>query len=228
MPQRDHVHRVLEQWRREAPELDRSPFGVLGRISRLAHLLQAEIEPIFAAHGVTGGEFDVLAALRRAGRPYRLSPTELSRALIVTSGGMTKRLNALEDRGLIRRRIRPERWTVLTRTVDLRREAPSGGDPPRTCRQRASASRRTEREGTPRPRQLAGGSGRVPGRPRRPPHARHSTGTPTATWIAKPRGRSCPSGMSAVHEVVEDDESGWRDGNAGTVDLHEDVGLCER
>ncbi len=103
MRQRDHVHRVLEQWRREAPELDRSPFGVLGRISRLAHLLQAEIEPIFAAHGVTGGEFDVLAALRRAGRPYRLSPTELSRALIVTSGGMTKRLNALEDRGLIRR-----------------------------------------------------------------------------------------------------------------------------
>jgi DNA-binding MarR family transcriptional regulator len=107
MRRRDHVHRVLEQWRREAPELDRSPFGVIGRISRLAQLLQAEIEPVFTAHGVTGGEFDVLAALRREGRPYRLSPTELSRALIVTSGGMTKRLKALERRGLIRREVDP-------------------------------------------------------------------------------------------------------------------------
>jgi DNA-binding MarR family transcriptional regulator len=107
MRQRDHVHRVLEQWRREAPELDRSPFGVVGRISRLAVLLQAEIEPIFTAYGMTGGEFDVLAALLRSGRPYRLSPTELSRALIVTSGGMTKRLNALEGRGLIRRESDP-------------------------------------------------------------------------------------------------------------------------
>jgi DNA-binding MarR family transcriptional regulator len=98
---------VLEQWRRELPKLERSPFGVIGRISRLAQLLQVELEPIFAAHGVTGGEFDVLAALRRVGRPYRLTPTELSTALIITSGGMTKRLNALEGRGLIRREPDP-------------------------------------------------------------------------------------------------------------------------
>jgi DNA-binding MarR family transcriptional regulator len=104
---RDHVQHVLEQWRREAPELDRSPMGVVGRISRLAQLLQDELEPVFAAHGVNGGEFDVLAALRRAGRPYRLTPTELSRALMVTSGGMTKRLTALEGRGLIRREPDP-------------------------------------------------------------------------------------------------------------------------
>lgn len=103
----DHVRHVLQQWRSEAPELDRSPFGVVGRISRLAQLLQAELEPIFAAHAVNGGEFDVLAALRRAGRPYRLTPTALSTALIVTSGGMTKRLNALEARGLIRREPDP-------------------------------------------------------------------------------------------------------------------------
>jgi DNA-binding MarR family transcriptional regulator len=68
--------------------------GVVGRIFRLAQLLQAELEPIFAAHGVNGGAFDVLAALRRAGRPYRLTPTALSKALMVTSGGMTKRLTA--------------------------------------------------------------------------------------------------------------------------------------
>lgn len=77
--------------------------GVVGRIARLAQLLQAELEPIFAAHGVNAGEFDVLAALRRAGPPYRLTPTELSTALIITSGGMTKRLNTLERRRLIRR-----------------------------------------------------------------------------------------------------------------------------
>lgn len=94
---------MLDQWRRELPDLDRSAFAVVGRLSRLAQLLQAELEPIFAAHGVSGGEFDVLAALRRSGRPYQLTPTELSRALIVTSGGMTKRLNALEARDLIRR-----------------------------------------------------------------------------------------------------------------------------
>jgi DNA-binding MarR family transcriptional regulator len=115
---RDHVQHVLEQWRREAPELDRSPMGVVGRISRLAQLLQAELEPVFAAHGLNGGEFDVLASLRRSGRPYRLTPTELSKALMVTSGGMTKRLTALEGRGLIRRDPDPNdgRSTVVSLT----------------------------------------------------------------------------------------------------------------
>jgi DNA-binding MarR family transcriptional regulator len=115
---RDHVQHVLEQWEREAPDLDRSPMGVVGRISRLAQLLQAELERVFAAHGVNGGEFDVLASLRRAGRPYRLTPTELSKALMVTSGGMTKRLAALEGRGLIRREPHPDdgRSTAVTLT----------------------------------------------------------------------------------------------------------------
>jgi DNA-binding MarR family transcriptional regulator len=120
MQPRDHVQHVLEQWRREAPELDRSPMGVVGRISRLAQLLQAELEPIFAAHGLNGGEFDVLAALRRAGRPYRLTPTELSKALMVTSGGMTKRLAALEGRELIRRE--PDPNDGRSTTVSLTRE----------------------------------------------------------------------------------------------------------
>jgi DNA-binding MarR family transcriptional regulator len=123
MRRRDHVQHVLEQWRREAPELDRSPMGVVGRISRLAQLLQAELEPIFAANGVNGGEFDVLAALRRAGRPYRLTPTELSKALMVTSGGMTKRLTALEGRGLISRKPDPNdgRSTAVSLTREGKR-----------------------------------------------------------------------------------------------------------
>jgi len=102
-PVRDHVAYVMEQWKRELPRLDRSPMGVVGRISRLAQLLQIELERVFAEHGVNGGEFDVIAALRRSGSPYQLTPTELSRSLMVTSGGMTKRLKALSDRGLIRR-----------------------------------------------------------------------------------------------------------------------------
>jgi DNA-binding MarR family transcriptional regulator len=108
MERHDHVHLVLEQWRREAPELDRSPFGIIGRISRLEAILRDEIDPIFAAHGLNGGEFDVLAALRRVGEPYRRTPTDLSGALLVTSGGMTKRLAALERRGLIRRDRDPD------------------------------------------------------------------------------------------------------------------------
>jgi DNA-binding MarR family transcriptional regulator len=123
MEGRDHVHNVLEQWRREAPEFDRSPMGVVGRISRLAQLLQAELEPVFEAYDVNGGEFDVLASLRRAGKPYRLTPTELSKALMVTSGGMTKRLTALEDRGLIRREPDPNdrRSTSVTLTREGKR-----------------------------------------------------------------------------------------------------------
>lgn len=123
MPARDHVHHVLEQWRREVPALDRSPMGVVGRISRLAQLLQPELERVFAAHGVSGGEFDVLATLRREGRPYRLTPTELSKALMVTSGGMTKRLSALEGRGLIRREPDPNdrRSTAVALTDEGRR-----------------------------------------------------------------------------------------------------------
>src|SRR6516165_4296077 len=103
MERRDHVDHVLAQWQRDLPGLERTAFAVVGRISRLAVLLQGQLEPVFTAHGLTGGEFDVLAALRRAGRPYRLTPGDLSRALIVTSGGLTPRLHALEKQGLIRR-----------------------------------------------------------------------------------------------------------------------------
>ncbi|HZO62219.1 MAG TPA: MarR family transcriptional regulator [Gaiellaceae bacterium] len=100
---RDHVDLILEQWHRELPGLDASPMGVVGRISRLAQLLQDQLEPVFAEYGLNGGEFDVLAALRRSGAPFRLAPTALGRALMVTSGGMTKRLKSLQAAGLVTR-----------------------------------------------------------------------------------------------------------------------------
>ncbi len=104
----DHIDALLEQWRREAPKLDHSPVAVIGRISRLARLLEAELETTLNEHGLNAGEFSVLTALRRAGRPSQLSPSELSRGLLVTSGGMTKRLATLERRGLIKRAPAPD------------------------------------------------------------------------------------------------------------------------
>ncbi len=80
---------------------------LIGRVSRAAALLQREIDALFAEHGLTGGDFDVLAALRRPGPPYRLTPGALSRSTMVTTGGMTKRLDRLEARGLIRREPDP-------------------------------------------------------------------------------------------------------------------------
>jgi len=99
----DHVDVLLAQWQQEMPGLDHSPVAVIGRITRLAQLLARQLEPVFAEHGLSDGEFAVLAALRRAGAPYQLTPADLARSLMVTSGGMTKRLTALQQRGLITR-----------------------------------------------------------------------------------------------------------------------------
>jgi DNA-binding MarR family transcriptional regulator len=100
---RDHIDEILEDWEQQFPELDTAPVAIIGRITRLAQLLHERVEPVFVRHGLNGGEYDVLAALRRAGPPFRLSPSALSQSLIVTSGGMTKRLNSLQDAGLVRR-----------------------------------------------------------------------------------------------------------------------------
>jgi DNA-binding MarR family transcriptional regulator len=104
---RDSVDRITAQWRRERPDLDPSPMGIIGRISRIATLAERELDRVFADHGLGGGDFDVLATLRRSGAPYRLTPGALSRSTMVTSGGMTKRLDRLESTGLIRREPDP-------------------------------------------------------------------------------------------------------------------------
>jgi DNA-binding MarR family transcriptional regulator len=118
----DHIQEVVEQWTAETPELDRSAFAVIGRISRLAQLLEPELDLVFAEYGLTGGEFDVLAALRRSGPPYRLTPTALRKALLLSSGGMTKRLAGLENRGLVRREAEAgdRRLRAVTLTPDGR------------------------------------------------------------------------------------------------------------
>ncbi len=99
----DEVDQILAAWARELPEADVSPLGSLSRISRLARHLDRARSAAFAAHGLEVWEFDVLAALRRAGRPYELSPGELIRQTLSTSGTMTNRVNRLEARGLVER-----------------------------------------------------------------------------------------------------------------------------
>lgn len=104
----DAVDVILDQWRRERPDLDVSPMGVIGRIKRCAALLQRQLDETFAAFGMTSWEFDVLATLRRSGAPYCLAPTALFSALMITSGTMTHRLKGLETRGLVLRLPSPD------------------------------------------------------------------------------------------------------------------------
>ncbi|MFI7588724.1 MarR family winged helix-turn-helix transcriptional regulator [Spongisporangium articulatum] len=104
----DEVDAIVDAWRRELPDLDASPLEVLSRVSRLARHLDRTRAATFAAHGLELWEFDVLAALRRAGTPYRLSPGRLVALTLVTSGTMTNRLDRLEARALLRRLPDPD------------------------------------------------------------------------------------------------------------------------
>ncbi|WFU47778.1 MarR family winged helix-turn-helix transcriptional regulator [Sinorhizobium terangae] len=107
-PNKDHVDRILAQWRRERPELDVQAMGLLGRLGRLrAHIVRQQ-EAVFAEYELTSASFDVLATLRRSGPPFQLSPGELLAATMVTSGTMTNRIDQLEKAGLVERLDNPE------------------------------------------------------------------------------------------------------------------------
>lgn len=108
MPEKDRVDDILDQWQHERPDLDTSPMGVIGRISRLSRELERRLDPVYARYGLEAGLFDVLATLRRAGPPHRMRPSDLSQAVMLTSSGTTKRLDRLESAGLIARRPDPQ------------------------------------------------------------------------------------------------------------------------
>ena len=99
----DAMDVILEQWAQQRPDLDCSPMGVIGRISQLQREVFLAQRATFARHGLDAPSFDVLAALRRAGPPYQLTPTALMRTALVTSGAITQRLDRLAERGLITR-----------------------------------------------------------------------------------------------------------------------------
>ena len=100
----DHVARIQAEWRVERPDVDTSPQGVIGRLHRIANHLTGELTLLYAKFGLTEGEFDVLAALRRAGTPYERAPGEIALHTMVTTGAVTKRVDRLEEAGLVERR----------------------------------------------------------------------------------------------------------------------------
>ncbi len=100
----DHVTHILDQWSVERPDLDVSPIGLIGRLHRLAARLTDELNTVFRQYGLAEGDFDALVTLRRQGSPFALTCSALAESTMITSGGMTKRIDRLVTAGLVRRR----------------------------------------------------------------------------------------------------------------------------
>ncbi|MER5641000.1 MarR family transcriptional regulator [Kitasatospora sp. NPDC002227] len=109
----DHVDHLLGQWARARPDLDVSPMGVIGRLKRLARLVDAELGRTFAEHGLDHASFDVLATLRRSDPPHRLTPAQLMKSSMVTSGAVSQRLDRLQAAGLVSRTPSPTDGRVV-------------------------------------------------------------------------------------------------------------------
>jgi DNA-binding MarR family transcriptional regulator len=127
----DAVDAIVAQWRTERPDLDPAAKHITGRIVRLAWLFQSEFERTkgagFGKHGLKETDFGVLSALRRSGEPYELTPTELARHRMITSGGMTAALDRLEAKGMIVRHPNPnDRRGSLVRLTEPGRELIDG------------------------------------------------------------------------------------------------------
>jgi DNA-binding MarR family transcriptional regulator len=106
-PQQDGVDVIIQQWRAVRPDLDCSPMGVIGRLSRASRLLERALKDEFTRHGLESWEFDVLATLLRSGPPHVLSAGELSSAAMVSSAALTNRVDRLVSKGLVGRKVDP-------------------------------------------------------------------------------------------------------------------------
>ena len=124
---RDEVDDLSEAWAHERPDLDLGPVEIFSRLSRLSRHLDLARRDAFSGSGIESWEFDVLAALRRAGDPYELSPGRLLRETLVTSGTMTNRVDRLASRGLVERLPDPaDRRGVLVRLTPEGKTAVDG------------------------------------------------------------------------------------------------------
>ncbi|MEX2550920.1 MAG: MarR family transcriptional regulator [Nitriliruptoraceae bacterium] len=120
---RDHVDELLDQWRHERPDVDPWPMGVVGRLSRTARWLEAELRHNFARFDLLPGEFDILATLRRSGSPFRLTAGSLVESSMVTSGAITNRVDRLVAKELVTRETdASNRRRVLITLTDQGRE----------------------------------------------------------------------------------------------------------
>jgi DNA-binding MarR family transcriptional regulator len=115
----DAVDQIVAQWRRERPDLDPSPIALFGRVHRVYLRYQSVLAKVFDEFGLNSASFDVLAALRRSGPPYRKSSSELASGSLLSSAGVTLRLDRLEQAGLItRERDTEDRRVVYSRLTD--------------------------------------------------------------------------------------------------------------
>ncbi|MDJ0379798.1 MarR family transcriptional regulator [Streptomyces sp. G-G2] len=132
MSEKDAVDAITAQWNVVRPELDVAPMAVFGRIYRISRAMGDAMDRAYARYGISRGEFDVVATLRRSGEPYTLSPRQLSATLMLTTGGMTGRLDKLEKAGLLARRPDPHdrrglQVTITERGLALIDEAVAAG-----------------------------------------------------------------------------------------------------
>ncbi|WP_170560583.1 MarR family winged helix-turn-helix transcriptional regulator [Ruegeria atlantica] len=104
----DHVDLIIAQWNKARPDLDVGPMEAIGRLARIAVDLRRGMEKTWKLHGLNAASFDVLATLRRSGKPEGLSPGELLDLTMVTSGTMTNRVDQLVKAGLVERVVNPE------------------------------------------------------------------------------------------------------------------------
>lgn len=118
--EKDQLEKMLDAWRRVRPDTDVEAMEIVPRILRLAHLWDVAVQELTASVGLQRGWLDVLSALRRTGPPHRLPATRLARSVLLSSGGMTARLDRMEGAGFIRRLADPrDRRGVL---VELTRK----------------------------------------------------------------------------------------------------------
>lgn len=116
----DRASRAAAEWAVQRPDIDMLPLEVLGRLNEASQLIVRERQsPVFSRYGLQHGEFDVLATLRRSGAPEGLTPTALFEAAMMSSGGMTARIDRLEKAGLVERRPHPsDRRATLVKLTE--------------------------------------------------------------------------------------------------------------
>jgi DNA-binding MarR family transcriptional regulator len=121
--ERDSVDEAIEDWAREWPELDRSAAGVINRIDRISGFCDRQFKSTIAGQNLSYYGFKLLSHLRRSGPPYRLTPTDLSRRLLVSSGTLTNQIDQLEEAGLVARSPDPNdrRGVLVELTAEGRR-----------------------------------------------------------------------------------------------------------
>jgi DNA-binding MarR family transcriptional regulator len=102
-PPPDSIELFMRQWRKERPDLDPSPFGIFGRIHRIAGYFSRRADVWLGELGLTWETFSLIVTLRRAGKPYAMRPTDLLRESLLSSGAVTNRIDRVEVLGFVRR-----------------------------------------------------------------------------------------------------------------------------